>query len=92
VHGDIRTIHQMTEEVLVLADDHDFVAHSPLLHAKGPAYRGPVNRPGTTLNARRAAEGMPVTEVYLGLHIGTVFYGNVGSRERLDFTVVGPAV
>ena len=45
-----------------------------------------------TLNARRAAEGMPVTEVYLGLHIGTVFYGNVGSRERLDFTVVGPAV
>ena len=32
------------------------------------------------------------TEVYLGLHIGEVFYGNIGSRERLDFTVVGPAV
>ena len=30
--------------------------------------------------------------MYLGLHIGKVFYGNVGSRERLDFTVVGPAV
>jgi len=44
------------------------------------------------LNARRIADGVPVTEVYLGLHIGTVFYGNVGSRERLDFTVVGPAV
>jgi hypothetical protein len=26
------------------------------------------------------------------LHVGEVFYGNVGSRERLDFTVVGPAV
>ena len=30
--------------------------------------------------------------MYLGLHVGEVFYGNVGSRERLDFTVLGPAV
>ena len=30
--------------------------------------------------------------MYLGLHVGEVFYGNVGSLERLDFTVVGPAV
>jgi adenylate cyclase len=41
---------------------------------------------------RRAAEGKPVTDMYLGLHVGKVFYGNVGSRERLDFTVIGPAV
>jgi adenylate cyclase len=26
------------------------------------------------------------------LHIGEVFYGNIGSVSRLDFTVVGPAV
>ena len=44
------------------------------------------------LNMRRAAEGLPVTDMYLGLHVGEVFYGNVGSTERLDFTVVGPAV
>ncbi len=44
------------------------------------------------LNARRNAEGRPVTEVYLGLHIGDVFYGNIGSSDRLDFTVIGPAV
>ena len=44
------------------------------------------------LNVRRAAEGRPVTSVYLGLHIGDVFYGNIGSDARLDFTVVGPAV
>jgi adenylate cyclase len=44
------------------------------------------------LNARRAEQGLPVTDMYLGLHIGEVFYGNIGSKERLDFTVVGPAV
>jgi adenylate cyclase len=44
------------------------------------------------LNDKRAEVGLPITEIYLGLHIGEVFYGNVGSRERLDFTVIGPAV
>jgi adenylate cyclase len=44
------------------------------------------------LKKRRAAEEKPLTDMYLGLHVGKVFYGNVGSRERLDFTVLGPAV
>jgi adenylate cyclase len=44
------------------------------------------------LNRRRAAHGKPITDMYLGLHVGEVFYGNVGSRERLAFPVVGPAV
>ena len=44
------------------------------------------------MNARRFEKGLPSTEMYLGLHFGEVFYGNIGSKERLDFTVVGPAV
>ena len=44
------------------------------------------------LNARRVAAGRPVTSAYVGLHVGEVFYGNIGSEDRLDFTVVGPAV
>jgi adenylate cyclase len=44
------------------------------------------------LNARRGADGRPVTTAYVGLHVGEVFYGNIGSEDRLDFTVVGPAV
>ena len=45
-----------------------------------------------TLNERRAGKSLPATDMYLGLHIGEVFYGNIGSKERLDFTVIGPAV
>lgn len=44
------------------------------------------------LNDRRERSGEPTTGIYLGLHVGRVFYGNIGSRDRLDFTVVGPAV
>jgi adenylate cyclase len=44
------------------------------------------------LNERRKAEERPTTAVYVGLHVGAVFYGNIGSVDRLDFTVVGPAV
>jgi adenylate cyclase len=44
------------------------------------------------LNVRRAAAGAPTTSAYVGLHVGEVFYGNIGSEDRLDFTVVGPAV
>jgi adenylate cyclase len=44
------------------------------------------------LSASRTADGKPTTSVYLGLHVGDVFYGNIGSDERLDFTVIGPAV
>ena len=44
------------------------------------------------LNKRRAAAGKPTLRYGLGLHIGEVAYGNIGSLERLDFTVIGPAV
>ncbi len=31
-------------------------------------------------------------EVGIALHVGEVMYGNVGTDERLDFTVIGRAV
>jgi adenylate cyclase len=36
--------------------------------------------------------GEPPLDVVIALHIGTAFYGNIGAADRLDFTVIGPAV
>ncbi len=44
------------------------------------------------LNAAREAAGKSVAAVDLALHLGEVLYGNVGAIDRLDFTVIGPAV
>lgn len=44
------------------------------------------------LNAGRAAAGNPTMAVDVALHLGDVLYGNVGANDRLDFTVIGPAV
>ena len=44
------------------------------------------------LSATRAAAGKPTAAVDLALHLGEVLYGNVGAIDRLDFTVIGPAV
>jgi adenylate cyclase len=44
------------------------------------------------LNAARADVGAPELRLNLALHLGDVHYGNIGSRGRQDFTVIGPAV
>ena len=44
------------------------------------------------LNAARHEAGKPIAAVDLALHLGEVLYGNVGAVDRLDFTVIGPAV
>lgn len=43
-------------------------------------------------NAERQEAGKPVMDFGLALHLGEVLYGNIGASDRLDFTVVGPAV
>ncbi|WP_146348029.1 adenylate/guanylate cyclase domain-containing protein [Phaeobacter marinintestinus] len=44
--------------------------------------------------ARQAhrAEGVAGVAFGIGLHFGEVLYGNIGSRTRIDFTVLGPSV
>ena len=44
------------------------------------------------VNHRRRRADHAQIEFGLGLHVGTVTHANVGSRDRLAFNVVGPAV
>ena len=43
-------------------------------------------------NEARATGGLEPVRFGIGLHIGPVMFGNVGTEDRLDFTVIGPAV
>ena len=59
----------------------DALAAAAALRADFPAF-----------NEARKAAGKPIMEFGLALHLGEVLYGNIGASDRLDFTVIGPAV
>jgi adenylate cyclase len=44
------------------------------------------------LNEKNSETGRETLNYGIGVHVGDVMYGNIGSRTRLDFTVIGPAV
>ena len=92
----IDAIHDEGGDVLKLIGDGVLAkfAREDMTSAKRAALRAEhrFRRNMASLNARRAGEGRPITSAYVGLHVGEVFYGNIGSEDRLDFTVVGPAV
>lgn len=44
------------------------------------------------LSSEPSMLGEPALQIVVALHAGTVIYGNVGAADRLDFTVIGPAV
>ncbi|OPY94194.1 adenylate cyclase [Bradyrhizobium sacchari] len=58
-----------------------------LLHAVSEA-RGAM----AALNERNKNSGRAPLNYGIGVHVGDVMYGNIGSASRLDFTVIGPAV
>ena len=45
-----------------------------------------------TVNMRRSRAGQPAIRFGVGLHVGEVIYGNIGTPDRLNFTVMGAAV
>jgi adenylate cyclase len=44
------------------------------------------------VNMNNGQRGKPPLRYGVGVHVGDVMYGNIGSRKRLDFTAIGPAV
>ena len=74
--------------ILPLAD----ASFRPMVVRKAlAAARGARARIGE-INRERTAEGFAPLRYNLALHIGDVVYGNIGAADRLDFTVIGPAV
>jgi len=58
-----------------------------LLHAVAEARQAMV-----ALNKSNGEVGRAPLNYGIGVHVGDVMYGNIGSLTRLDFTVIGPAV
>jgi len=44
-----------------------------------------------TLNEKRRQGGAPELRFGIGLHLGLVLYGNIGTPSRIEFTVIGAA-
>jgi adenylate cyclase len=92
----IDAVHDAGGEVLKLIGDGVLAmfTHENMAAAKRAALRAEhrFRHNLAAVSARRAADGVVVTSAHVGLHVGEVFYGNIGSEDRLDFTVVGPAV
>jgi adenylate cyclase len=92
----IDAVHEAGGDVLKLIGDGVLAmfTHQDMAIAKRSALRAEhrFRQNMMALNVRRAAAARPTTSAHVGLHVGEVFYGNIGSEDRLDFTVVGPAV
>ena len=64
----------------------------PLPRAARSTRRCKPSRPRVGLFTIRHLADEPPLEIVVALHIGTAIYGNIGAADRLDFTVIGPAV
>jgi adenylate cyclase len=69
-------------------DDEDFAPSSQ--RALEAATQGLDRLAG--INQVRRENQLAEVRTGIGLHLGEVIYGNVGAADRLDFTVIGPAV
>jgi len=85
------TLKFMGDGVLAIfpaADDDDFSSAS--VQALEAALEG-LERLSIINKGRRETDRTEV-RIGIGLHLGEVIFGNVGAADRLDFTVIGPAV
>jgi len=44
------------------------------------------------LDAARGAQGLTTLPFGVAVHLGEIYWGNIGAADRLDFTAIGPAV
>ena len=68
------------------ADDDDYVER---MYGE---VQGSIQQGMDELNARWMAEGLKPLNVRIGIHSDAVLVGNVGSKERMSYTVMGDGV
>ena len=58
------------------------------------AMRAAIDMMGTLrkLNEKWSSEGKPHVEIGIGINFGEVFAGNIGSEQRMEYTVIGDPV
>ncbi len=64
--------------------------HDHAFHACKAAIKG--QKRMITLNQKLVNEGKPMLSVRIGIHSDAVLVGNIGSQERLSYTVMGDGV
>jgi uncharacterized protein (DUF427 family)/class 3 adenylate cyclase len=82
----LRFIGDAALAIFPVVDTDAHMAHERALGAAIEAHR----RIGK-VNAEREEKGLLPLDYGLALHIGDVIYGNIGTAERLEFTVIGDA-
>jgi adenylate cyclase len=73
--------------IFPVAGDSSRVACDAALRATSAALAGMAR-----LDNERERQGLPPLPFGIALHLGDVFWGNIGAADRLDFTAIGPAV
>lgn len=71
-----------------------FGAPFPLADGPASAVRAAhrMQREMEALNARWEARGLPCHGIGIGIHTGELIAGNIGSADRIDYTVIGDTV
>ena len=62
------------------------------LTAQEAAARNALNAVARSRAELQDQDGVTAIEFRASLHVGEIFYRNIGSQSRLDFTAIGPAV
>ncbi|MGI9355232.1 MAG: adenylate/guanylate cyclase domain-containing protein [Rhizobiaceae bacterium] len=70
----------------------DFPSPEQAVLAAGKAAREAVEGLDTLNQDMRQQTQWRMLQTGIGLHLGEVFFGNIGAAKRLDFTVIGEAV
>ncbi|MEI8255220.1 MAG: adenylate/guanylate cyclase domain-containing protein, partial [Deltaproteobacteria bacterium] len=104
----VRLLNEYFTEMVSIVMEHDGVVDKYIGDAIMAVFGAPVMRPEDAVNAvraavamrkslarlneRLAARGDPPLRTGIGLHTGEVVAGNIGSEQRMEYTVIGDAV